>query len=261
MFLLLYALTGVVAGLLAGLLGLGGGLVVVPALLVLFSMQDFASATAMHMAVATSLATIVITSLSSIYGHQKYRQIDWKLVARLIPVLLLGAMLGALLASNLDGKWLRWSFALYALVVAIRIWLPMKEGGYAQLISPMKINVFGTLTGVISALIGIGGGTLIVPYLCMAGYSIRQAIGTAAACGFPIAVSAAMGFILFAEHEAVYDSWQSGYVYWPAFLGIVSTSVLFAQLGAKLSTTLPITLLKRLFSIVLLIIALVLSTS
>lgn len=251
-----YAAAGMVAGTLAGLFGIGGGLVIVPVLVWLFSKQGLPDQYLIHMAVATSLMTIIVTSISSISAHWRLGNISMLAVRRLVPGLLVGGFSGALLASSISGDRLQIFFALFALLMAVRIWLPNSKASYPGLLKRLPAAVFGWLGGMVSALVGIGGGTLVVPYLLMARLTIQQAIGSAACCGLPIAVAGVIGFIVFAPTQASQQSaWQTGFVHWQAFIGIIITSVFFAQLGAGLAKRLPASWLRRLFSLLLVCVA------
>jgi len=254
---LIYAVIGAFTGLFSGLLGLGGGLIVVPSLMAIFTLQALPESQLMHIAVGTSLMTITITSLSSSYAHHKHQHINWSLFIRLVPSLLIGGLLGAYFATLFSRSVLQLCFALYVFVVAIRMWLPLLPSGSSQLLNKKILSVFGLVTGAISAIVGIGGGTLIVPYLIMAKQSMQNAIGTSAACGFPIAVAAVIGFIVFGPAEQELNNpWLVGQIHWQAFLGIISTSIVFSILGAQLTKTLAVKVLKRVFSIVLFAVAL-----
>lgn len=247
-----YAMAGIVAGTLAGLFGIGGGLIIVPVLVWLFSKQGVSSEYLVHMAVATSLMTIVVTSMSSIFAHWRLGNISVSAVYRLVPGLMLGSFSGALLASSISGDKLQVCFAIFAIVMALRVWLPNATATYPALLNRLPSAIYGMLSGVISALVGIGGGTLIVPYLLMCRLSIQQAIGSAACSGFPIAVAGAIGFIVFAPHQINQQAvWQTGFVHWQAFIGIIVTSVVFAQFGARLAKKLSARWLRRLFSLLL----------
>jgi len=251
-----YAAAGMVAGTLAGLFGIGGGLVIVPVLVWLFSKQGLPNEYLIHMAVATSLMTIIVTSMSSILAHWRLGNIAFLAVRRLIPGLIIGAFSGALLASSISGDKLQILFAIFSLVMAIRIWLPNATASYPSLLNRLPSMIYALVSGVISALVGIGGGTLVVPYLVMARLSIQQAIGSAACCGLPIAIAGGIGFIVFAPSDIGGQSeWQTGFVHWQAFIGIIVTSVFFAQFGAGLAKRLSSHWLRRLFSLLLLSVA------
>lgn len=251
-----FMLIGMFAGASAGLLGLGGGLITVPALLFVFHWQDMASPHVMHIAVATSLMTITVTSLSSMLAHHKVQNIDWYLFRGLVTGLLLGGFIGAYSATLFSSSLLQRLFAIYAFIMAIRLWLPISVVGFStKLLARPYLFVAGTLFGSISALVGMGGGTMTVPYLVMAKQTIHKAIGTSAACGFPIALSAIIGFMFFETGNVTETGWQSGYINWTAFLGIISTSSIFAQLAARCSTKLDVVRLRQVFSIVLILVS------
>jgi uncharacterized membrane protein YfcA len=251
-----FALIGCFAGISAGLLGLGGGLVIVPSLLLVFSFLDLPSQQAMHIAVATSLMTITITSLSATIAHQHHQHINWGVVKNLTPGLIFGGVLGAFLTTLITGPTLQTCFALYVLIVATRMWWPATPSVDTNLIKTPLLMIVGSFIGIVSALVGIGGGSLTVPYLVMAKQSIKHAIGTAAACGFPISIAAVTGFVIFGQNNVtISDSWLVGYIHWQAFWGIVCTSIIFAPLGAKLAKRLPVDALRRVFSIALIMVA------
>ncbi|MDT8371386.1 MAG: sulfite exporter TauE/SafE family protein [Gammaproteobacteria bacterium] len=253
---IIYLSIGVLAGTSAGLFGLGGGIIVVPALVMVYQWQGMNNDFIMHFAVGTSLMTIVVTSLSSAYSHYRYHHINWYLVRILAPTLLLGALAGSYFAINIASSLLQQSFAVFMFIIAVRDWLPSFSIRATSLITTKPLLGFGLLAGSISALLGIGGGTLIVPYLVTAKQSIKQAIGTSAACGFPITLAAVVGFICLGSEISVSDNvWQTGFVDWKACLGIVSTSIIFARLGASIAKRLPVDTLQRIFSIVLLLVA------
>lgn len=256
----IFALIGAVTGLFAGLLGLGGGLIIVPSLLFVFSWQGLAELHLMHSAVGTSLMTITLTSLSSLYAHHQYENVNWLLVKRLALGLAAGGFMGAYLATMLSSQLLQYFFVAYVLFVAISMWQPIFcDIADERLLSHTALLSAGSFIGSISALVGIGGGSLLVPYLLMAKQSMKRAIGTSAACGFPISVAAVIGFLLFGQTQNVSSEWQTGFIHWQAFLGIISTSTIFALVGAKLANHLPVTILKRLFALVLLVGAIYLS--
>lgn len=249
---LIYLLAGALAGLVAGLFGLGGGIVVVPVLAMVFSWQGVAEAQLMQMAVATSLMTICVTSLASVTTHARYHHVQWRLGVWLMPALGMGSFAGAWLAMRLDSQVLQLVFAVFALVVAVRSWLPRWQATFPKLLKPVSSTLFGLLAGVFSALVGIGGGTLTVPYLLLAGQPIKHAVGTAAAGGLPIALAGVAGFILLVPTG---DDVAASYIVWPAFFGIVCSSLVCAPLGARLARYLPSHWLQRLFAVLLITVA------
>ena len=250
---LLSSLLGAIAGFLAGLFGLGGGVVIVPALMWLFSIHQFPTEQLMIMAVATSLATIIPTSISSIISHHRLGTILWSSVTRLIPTIILGAAVGALFAGMIPMELLQWLFIGYLCFATWRMIQPVN-------IKPVTIRQNNTLdywagsvTGFLSALLGIGGGTLTVPYLISRGIEMKNAVAISSVCGLPIALSGTVIYA-FSGHEKQLPEWSLGYIYLPALLGIMSCSILTAPIGAKLANKLPSNQLKHYFSIVIILI-------
>ncbi len=246
-----YLMLGSVAGLLAGLLGVGGGLVIVPVLAWLFHRAGISPELLMHMAIGTSLATIVFTSLSSVWAHHHHGAVLWEAFRRMSPGIILGAMLGAVLADRLPGDSLRLIFGLFTLGVAIQMGLNLRTTPHRNLPGRWGMVGVGTVIGMVSAVVGIGGGTLSVPFLQWCNVPIRQAVATSAACGLPIAVAGSLGFVIAGLNTQALPSWSSGYLYWPAFVGIVVASMLFAPMGARLAHRLPAAALKRFFALFL----------
>lgn len=251
--LFIYVLLGAVAGILAGLLGVGGGLVIVPVLAWAFVDAGFSTSVIMHLALGTSLATIMVTSISSAYSHHRYNAVLWPLVVKLAPGIVIGAWLGAAVADQLPSTLLQKIFGVFEILVALQIALNIKAAAHRALPGKVMTSVAGTVIGSVSAIVGIGGGTLTVPFLHWCNVNIRNAVGTSAACGFPVAVAGALGYIVAGWSNTLLPDGSSGYVYWPAFSAISITSLMFAPLGAKLAHTIPVPLLRRIFSVVLLV--------
>ncbi len=247
---------GSLAGLLAGLLGVGGGVIIVPILLWVFQQHpEFPSTHLMHLAIGTSLATIVFTSLSSILAHQRQQAIQWGLVQKLVPGILIGTWLGAALADYLPNESLHLLFALFLLGVALQLLFTKHQlptHPTFQLPGQLGLTLVGLHIGAISALVGIGGGTITVPFLTRCQVPLRQAIATSAACGFPIALSGSLGFMAMGWELPNLPNWSTGYLYWPALIFIVPMTLLFAPLGAWLAHTLPVLLLRKFFALFLL---------
>ncbi len=245
----LYLLLGAFAGTLAGLLGVGGGLVMVPVLVFIFQGQVMPSAVIMHMALGTSLAIIMLTSLSSIRAHHQRGAVLWSLCGRLTPGIVLGALSGAVVADMLSDEVLKPVFGIFELLVALQMWLGVRSSLQRNLPDWPGISVAGWVIGSVSAIVGIGGGTLTVPFLTWCRIGIHNAVATSAACGFPIAVAGTLGFIATGWNEAGLPAMSSGYVYWPAFAAVGVASMLFAPLGARLAHALPADKLKKFFAI------------
>ncbi len=245
---LLYIPLGIFAGLMAGLFGIGGGLIIVPALVAIFSYLGFDSAITMHLAIGTSLATIIFTSLSSVWAHHKKGAVLWAVFSKLALGIVVGAVTAGFIADAIPSKGLQWFFAIFELYVAIQMTLGFKPDASRELPGNTAMLGAGAIIGTISSFVGIGGGTLTVPFLMWCNTSIHKAIATSAACGLPIAVAGTVGFIISGWGEATLPDYSLGYIHLPSLLGIVSTSVLFAPLGAKLAHRLPVALLKRVFA-------------
>lgn len=248
-------LLGIVAGISAGLFGIGGGALIVPVLSWLLAAQHFNPEQIMLIAVATSLATALFTSLSSVRTHHKLGNIDWRRAYHLGPTLLLGAVGGAALAEMISANLLRWFFVAYLLYTSVQMTLPKStitamHSDRRYLDYPM-----GMLIGVLSAILGIGGGTMTVPYLAGNGLAMKNAVATSSTCALPITLSAAASYIVLGWRGQDLPVGSLGYIYLPAFAGIVLTSIFTAPIGAKLAHRLPAQRLKRYFAVVLLFIA------
>lgn len=247
--LLIYLFTGVVAGILAGLLGVGGGIIIVPALVFVFHAQNFEPAVIVHLAIGTSLASIVLTSISSVRAHHKRGAVQWPVFWKLTPGIIVGSLVGAAIAGWLPTEALRVVFAVFVLLVSLQMGLGAKPAPHRELPGTLGVSLAGTLIGIVSALVGIGGGALTVPFLVWCNVAMRNAVAISAACGLPIAVAGSVGFFLAGLEEPGLPAWSSGYLYWPAAAGIAVASVLFAPLGARLSHQIPADRLKRFFAL------------
>ncbi|WP_261842624.1 sulfite exporter TauE/SafE family protein [Aliamphritea ceti] len=249
-----YLVLGAFAGVLAGLFGVGGGLVIVPVLVVSFQLQGMAPEVLTHVAVATSLATIVVTSISSISAHHKRGAVRWRLFRFIGLGVAFGSALGVVTAIELEGKVIQLAIGVFALYVAIMMGLDVVPKGGSRPSRPGLV-VSGGFIGWVSAIFGIGGGTLTVPYLNWKQVNMQEAVATSAACGFPIAVAGAVTNALMGQGNSNLGEWSLGYIYLPALLGISLTSYGFAKFGAKLAHSMSPTMLRRAFSVFLLLVA------
>jgi uncharacterized membrane protein YfcA len=248
-----YALTGLFAGFLAGYLGIGGGLVLVPALSWLFSRDPATAEVAVQMAVATSLATMLFTSMSSLLAHHKRGAILWSLVRQMVPGLLVGALLGSLIADRIGNAALGNIFGVFAFIVGLQLLRGTRQSGTRPLPEWLPVAGTGFGIGTISSLLGIGGGSMTVPWLLWHGQQVRNAVATAAACGYPIAIAGTLGFVLLGDNPSAAPT--LGYVHLPALAGVAAFSVLGAPLGvAAVHRSSPL-LAKRFFAAFLLIVA------
>lgn len=251
-FLPWFLATGAFAGLLAGLFGVGGGLVMVPILALILGRQNFPPEAVMQVAIGTSLAVIALTSLSSARAHHHHGGVDWTVLRALAPGLLAGALLGAWTAHMLSGLVLARIVGIGAIVVAMKMWLEAEPRARARPPGPLGLAGAGGFIGWASALIGIGGGSLSVPFLRLCGMDMRRAVGTSAAGGIPIAWAGAAGFVWAGWDAPGLPSGQLGYVSLPGFAALAAASVLIAPLGARLAHALPQRVLQRAFALLLL---------
>jgi len=248
-------LLGAAAGLLAGLFGVGGGLVVVPVLAILFAAQGFPGELVMIMSVATSLAAIIFTSISSVLAHHRLNSVLWDKVLTMGPGIMAGTAIGTVVADHIAGDVLRFIFIIYLIGVGVQMALRLKpKPGQQPPSKALDLSVAGVI-GLLSSLLGIGGGTLIVPFLVHFQTPMRNAVAIASACGLPIAVVGTIGYALLGKDASQLPEWSLGYIYVPSFLGIVLTSMYTAPMGAKLAHKLPAEELKRYFSLLLFVMA------
>ncbi|WP_199609266.1 sulfite exporter TauE/SafE family protein [Flocculibacter collagenilyticus] len=255
---LLCACLGGLVGVLAGLLGIGGGLLVVPFLMFLLPYFEIATPEkAVVVAIATSLATIIFTSYSSCLAHHRKDNVPWEFAPWIMSGVALGAALVGVFASQVNAEWLKNIFAVAVVFIAIRMATSKTVIHTDKTLPPGPVIVLiGTVLGGMSSLVGIGGGALIVPTLNYFGVDIRRAIGAAAACGFAIAIFGSAGFIYSGWEQTNWQTGYLGYVFLPAVFGVIITSMLTAPIGARLVQTMPIKKLKRIFAVLLSIIAL-----
>lgn len=237
---------GLLAGYLAGFLGIGGGFVVVPALTWLFLQDPSTAPWAIHMAVGTSLATMLVTSLSSIAAHHRRKAIRWPLVRNLTPGLLIGAVLGALIADYLQPEALVRVVGVFAVLAGLQLILGRKPAGERPLPGQPGVSLVGLVIGTVSSLIGIGGGALTGPWQLWHGVRAQNAVATSAACGYPIAIAGTLSFLLLGMNGPEPPG-ALGYVYLPAFAGIAVASALAAPLGAATVHRLPPAVVRRVF--------------
>lgn len=248
-------LLGIVSGLLAGLFGIGGGLIIVPVLVILFTAKGFPEEQEMLMAVATSLATIILTAIASVWAHHRLGSVVWAKVFRLSPGIIIGAVVGAVIAKHLSADNLRCILAIFLSYVAMQMALQVKPKPDRIKQSRALDFLVANMIGLLSSIVGIGGGTLTVPYLVHGQMPMRNAVAVASACGLPIAVAGTVSYTLLGWNVLHLPEWSLGYVYLPAFLGTGLSSIVTAPIGAKLVHKLPAAKLKRYFSLLLFVMA------
>ncbi|MFT6920401.1 MAG: putative membrane protein YfcA [Cognaticolwellia sp.] len=249
------ALLGAAVGFFAGLLGIGGGLIIVPVLVYLLPLLGISAELAFPMALATSLASIIFTSTSAAFAHHKNGNIPWPIAQRLVITVAIGAMLGAVIAGMLSLKALTLIFASAVLILAAYMFLSIKTERSVALPSNWVLQFIGLFTGVLASLMGIAGGAILVPILMYYSLSMRQAIGLATASGIIVALFGALGYVIIGLGQSDLPPWSIGYIYLPALLGIVLTSSLFAPLGVKAGAKLSLPYLKKGFAIFLMLVA------
>jgi len=245
-----FALIGLLAGYLAGFLGIGGGFIVVPALTFLFLKNPATAPWAIHMAVATSLSVMLVTSLSSLLAHHRKGAIHWPLVRSMAVGLMAGAILGAAIADFLQGEILIRVFGLFAILAGLQLILGRQVDGEKPLPGQPSASATGGFIGFISALIGIGGGAMTVPWLLWHGVHPQRAVATSAACGYPIAIAGSLSFVVLGLGSGLPDA-ALGYVHLPAFAGIALLGALAAPLGVATVHRLPPRAVRRVFGLFL----------
>ena len=249
---LMYVLVGVVAGVLAGLLGIGGGLVIVPMLVFCFTRQGIPDDVIMHLALGTSLASIMFTAVSSFRAHHRRGAVHWEVVRKIVIGIFTGTFIGTCIAAELPTRYLKGFFVVFLYYVGVQMLTNQKPRPSRQIPGHTAMFGVGNVIGVVSSLVGIGGGTLSVPFMVWCNMSVHHAIGTSAAIGFPIAVAGSIGYVYNGLTVPGLPELSVGYVYLPALVGIVVTSVMTAPLGVRLAHRLPVDRLKRIFAVLLL---------
>jgi uncharacterized membrane protein YfcA len=251
----LYLAFGAVAGFLAGLLGIGGGIVIVPMLHYAFRLQQLPPASIPIMAVATSMACIVFTSISSIRAHHAQGGVRWDVWRGITPGILLGTFCGTWVAKGLSGTVLQVIFVCFLLFVCSQMLLNIKPKPTRSLPGTPGMAAVGTGIGGISSLVGIGGGTMSVPFLTLCNVPFHACIGTSAAIGLPIAFAGTLGYVINGWNAPDLPPHTFGFVYLPACFGVVVASTLCAGFGAKVAHKLPTPKLKRVFACFLIVVA------
>jgi uncharacterized membrane protein YfcA len=251
-----YGGLGLVVGFVAGLLGVGGGLIIVPVLIMLLHTHGQAVGMEPQLALGTSLATILFTSLSSVRAHHRRGAVEWPLVRCIAPGIVLGTLAGAALAARMPATVLKIFFVVFLFYAAIQMWLDFKPAPQRGLPGRIGTSLAGGVIGVVSSWVGIGGGTLSVPFMLWHNVPLHRAIATSAAIGFPIAFAGAAGYVLGGWTASGLPAGSLGFVYLPALAGIVLGSVLTAPLGARTAHRLPVRPLKRVFALLLFTLAL-----
>lgn len=247
-FLIIFFCLGGLVGFFAGLFGIGGGGIMVPALIFIFTKLEFPAEHIVHMALATSMASIIPSSLASLRAHHERHAVLWPIVVKIIPGIFLGTFAGTFLASYLSAKPLAIFFSIFMAAIAVQLILDRKPKPSRQLPSTLAVSGVGAGIGGASALVAIGGGTMTVPFLLWCNVALPVAIGTASAVGLPIALTGATGYLINGLHLQNLPAYTLGFIYWPAVVSMAMASFFTATTGAKLAHRLPIPLLKKYFA-------------
>jgi len=252
--LAIYCLIGSVVGVLAGLLGVGGGLVIVPVLVFSFGSQGILEEVIMHLALGTSLASIMFTSISSFMAHHRRGAVHWPIVKNIVVGIMTGTFFGSCFASLLSTETLKVFFVIFLYFVSYQMLSNKKPKSSREL--PRFAGMFGVgnVIGFVSSLVGIGGGSLSVPFMVWCNVIVHHAIGTSAAIGLPIAIAGTVGYVYNGWGNEALPAYSIGYVYLPALFGIATVSVLTAPLGVRLAHALPVARLKKIFALLLFIV-------
>lgn len=249
--LLILIPVGAVAGFVAGLFGIGGGVVTVVVLVTLLPSLGVTPERVMHVALGSSLAAIVMTAVASTLAHHRRGAVRWSVVARFAPAVAAGALAGGAVAHYIPDRALRVLFGLFLLWVAVRLWRRAAQAEAVRLPSASVFGVFGLGIGVLSSWTGIGGGSLSGPFLMGRGVPAAEAVGTSAAVGFPLAVAGTIGYVIGGWSVAGLPAYSVGYVFWPAALVLGLSAMVIAPLGARLAHALPERVLKMAYAALL----------
>lgn len=250
-----YLLLGAVAGFFAGLLGIGGGGIMVPVLAMMFAAQGFPDAHLMHLALGTSMAAIVFTSVASLRTHHAHGAVAWPIVKSIAPGIVAGTLLGAQIAGRLPTRPLAIFFAVFIAYVAVQMIANVKPKPSRRLPDALGMTGVGLGIGGVSALAAIGGGTMSVPFMVWCNVGMRQAIGTSAAIGFPIAVAGTAGYLIAGHGATGLPEGSFGFIHLPALAGTVVASIPTAPLGARAAHRLPVAAVKKIFAGVLVLLS------
>jgi uncharacterized protein len=242
---------GALVGFAAGLLGIGGGVVMVPLLVLVFTSQGLPAPHVLHLALGTAIAAMIFTSIASMRAHHAHGAVDWRIARAMSPGILVGSFIAALIAGLIPTRPLAVLFTAFAFYAATQILLDLKPPGSRELPGVAGIFAAGAVIGATSSLLAVGGAFLTIPFLSWCKVPLRRAIGTAAANGLPIAIAATAGYVLQGLRAQGLPELSAGYVYLPALAAVVTTSTLVAPLGARLTHRLPVAQLRRIFAVLL----------
>lgn len=250
-FFIAYLICGIVVGFIAGLFGIGGGIIGIPALLILFNLQNIPQAISMHMAIGTLLAVGIVMSAASVYTHHQNGTIIFLVFKKVFLGTIVGSIMGIMISNHLHSYYLQKLFGLFLTILAVQMLIKIEFNPGRQLPGRKILFLISAVIGTIGGMLGLGGGALMVPYFHWHGIPIRNAIATSSLCVLPILLIGTCGYMLFDVQFVNADVWHCGFIYWPAFFSLSMTGVLFAPIGAKVAYRISTILLKRAFSFVL----------
>lgn len=252
---IIYLLMGLFVGFFAGLLGIGGGLILVTLMVYLFTVQGFPADRLLHLALGTSIASIIFTSISSLRAHHKHGAVRWDILRMAVPGLIVGTLFGTFVADQMKSKYLAIFFVIFVYYSAVQMFANVKPKPTRQLPGRFGMTVVAIIVGIVSSLVGVGGGVMTIPLMSLCNVPMRQTIGTSAALGLPIAIAGTVGFIVTGLGKDHLPPLSVGYVYLPALIGIVIGTFVTVPWGAKAAHTLPVSTLKKIFAVILFILA------
>ena len=247
---------GAIVGFFAGLLGIGGGIIIVSSLALMFAAQGFPAPYIMHLAIGTSLAAIISGSWSSFRTHHRHKAVDWPLVKSMTPGLLAGVLGGAVLARFVPSAFLKYFFLGFTLFMTAQMVFNLRPKPSRELPGRAGLSAVAVFIGVCSSLFGGGAAAVGVPFLTWCNVNTHRAIGTVAAMGFPLSIAGAIGYAIAGWNVPELPRWSLGFVYLPAFIGISITSAIVAPWGARLAHKLKGATLRRIFAVFLILMGL-----
>lgn len=253
---ILYFVLGAFAGTMSGLLGIGGGVVVVPGLALLFRLQHFPADLIMHLAAGTSLAVMIGTTLRALYAHRRNKTKFWYIYRRILPAIVIGVVVGAIVAHYLNSRVIAIIFGVFIFMIGIHLLLGKKVNPHRNLPGPLGMWGAGLLIGGKSGLLGVGGGSVMVPFLLYCNVELRTAMVVSIATSLTVSIVGTIAVGITGMHASGLPPFTTGYIYWPAWIAVVLGSILFAPLGAALSYRISVNWLRRLFAVFLLLVGL-----
>jgi uncharacterized protein len=248
---LAYLGLGLVVGFFAGMFGVGGGVIIVPLLVLLFTAQHFPEQRVIHLALGTSLASIVFTNLSSVRAHHLRASVRWDVVVAATPAVVAGALLGTLFADRMSSRYLAIIFTVFVFFSSVQMWVDRTPRATRTLPGKLGLSTAGLVIGAICSLVGVGGGIVVIPLMTICNVAMINAIGTSAALGLPISVAGAVGYIVTGLNQSELPPPSLGYVYVPALAGLVAGSFVTVPFGAHIAHRMHALALRRVFALIL----------